>query len=83
MKKEEIKITKSLLQDAREAFVNANTKEDTLFEILEHFGVDFDEPTNAENASNLGEAISCFLQYGEYNIKGLLKEIEKAKKDIW
>lgn len=32
-------------------------------------------PTAAENADNLADAISCFINYGEYNIVGLMEEI--------
>ena len=32
-------------------------------------------PTAAENADNLADAISCFINYGEYNIVDLMEEI--------
>ena len=36
--------------------------------------------TNAENAENLEEAITCYIDYGEYGIKNLMQEIEEALK---
>lgn len=34
--------------------------------------------TDAENADDLGQAINCFIDYGEYNIDDLMQEIEAA-----
>lgn len=34
--------------------------------------------TNAENADDLEQAIQCFIDYDEYNIDDLMKEIEAA-----
>lgn len=34
--------------------------------------------TNAENSDDLEQAIECFIQYNEYNIDDLMKEIEAA-----
>jgi hypothetical protein len=36
-------------------------------------------PTNAPNARNLEEAVTCYISYGEYDIINLMNEIKKAK----
>lgn len=37
-------------------------------------------PTKAENADNLRDAISCYMQYGEYDVDSLIDEITRAAK---
>ena len=37
--------------------------------------IDLDVHSDAENADTLEEAINCYVQYGEYNLSDLLKEI--------
>ncbi len=51
-----------------------------LFAFLENCGLDDLEKygSDAENASNLKEAICCYIDYGEYTVEGLLKEIGAA-----
>lgn len=37
-------------------------------------------PSKAENAENLRDAISCYMQYGEYDVDSLIDEIKRAAK---
>ena len=69
------------MNSARNSFIKAQEKEQKIFDKLsEEFPrLDLDECiTNAENAENVQEAISCFLQYGEYNAEKIWDEIIMA-----
>ena len=35
----------------------------------------------AENAENLEEAICCFIDYGEYSVSGIMREVRAAYKE--
>ena len=51
--------------------------ETKVFNMLDEIGVDAEiYKTKAENASNLQQAISCYIRYNEYSLNGLMKEIE-------
>jgi len=71
---------KNLLKRARAAHKKAEEYERLVFKnIKDIFGLDKFELSNncseAENAENLEEAILCYMQYGEYDIDSLWKEI--------
>jgi hypothetical protein len=51
--------------------------ENKIFELLADLPVE-EIPTNAYNADNLQEAITCYLSYGEYDIDSLMAEISAA-----
>ena len=34
--------------------------------------------SEAENADNLLQAISCYIDYGEYGVAGIMKEVRGA-----
>lgn len=71
-----IEIAKELQDKATEA-------EDLIFKALDNLGIDPAKyNTAAENASNLAEAISCYISYGEYSVDGLMKEIRKAYEGV-
>ena len=48
-----------------------------VYEIIDDMNIDLDAYSYAENASTLGEAINCYVQYGEYTLTDLLEEIER------
>lgn len=49
------------------------------FELLDYIGIELDTvKTNAENAGNLQEAITCYISYGEYSFDDLMKEIKNS-----
>lgn len=67
------------MRKARNAFIRAKNKEDELYDLIdsEYNHLDLSHiPSNAENANNLYEAISCYLSYGEYNIDSLWEELQ-------
>lgn len=67
------------LQAARNAQKIADRRLQAFFDELESLRIDPSEhPTAAENASTLEEAITCYVQYGEYTRSGLLREIKAA-----
>lgn len=47
-----------------------------MYDFLSDINADLEVPTDAENADTLEEAINCFVQYSEYNIDGILKELK-------
>lgn len=67
------------IETAKELQNKATEAEDLIFKVLDDLGIDPAKyNTAAENASNLAEAISCYISYGEYSVDGLMKEIRKA-----
>ena len=67
---------KRLLQKAKKAYEKAQEAEATVFRVLEEdMCLNMETPSKAENAANLGEAVACYLNYGEYSLAGLLAEI--------
>ena len=68
-----------LLHRARDAELQALAIKNAVFRALEAMCIDPSEvPTAAENASNLEEAINCYVQYGEYTRSGIMREVRKA-----
>lgn len=64
---------------ARRAQWIADQRLKQVFAELDRLCIDSSEhPTAAENATTLEEAISCYVQYGEYTRSGLLREIRAA-----
>lgn len=66
---------KAVLQKARKACKKADEELRKVYTILDDMCIDLEVATNAENSDNLKEAVNCYVQYGEYNLKGLLDEI--------
>lgn len=66
---------KKLLQKARKAQQKADEALYAIYNTLNDMRIDIDAPSDAENADCLNDAISCYVQYGEYSIQNLLKEI--------
>lgn len=64
-----------LLSKAKKAATEAQAAEARVFRALEDMCIDLDTPTNAENADNLGEAVSCYLAYDEFSHKGIMSEV--------
>ena len=69
---------KRMMQSARNAYIKADEK---MQEVLKKISEELPDmvlaefTTSAENAENFEEAILCFIQYGEYNIKALWDEL--------
>lgn len=67
------------LKSAKRKAVAAQKAQNHIFELLEDMCIDADTvPTKAENASDLGEAITCYLDYGEYTLSGIMREVRSA-----
>jgi hypothetical protein len=70
-----------LMNSARGAYIRAESKEQQIFEKLEEtfprLYLD-NYVTNAEDADNIQEAISCYLQYGEYSAEEIWNEIQES-----
>ena len=68
-------IIRKSLQRVRQKYIEAEKELNNLYDFLSDIKVDLEVATDAENADTLEEAINCFVQYGEYNIDGILKEL--------
>lgn len=76
-----LSVFERMLKTARMAAVKAQKDEYFVFQALEVMGINAKEiPTDAPNANNLEEAVSCFLQYGEYSVAEILKEVRIARE---
>ncbi len=70
------------IETAKELQDKATEAENLIFEALSDLGIDPAKYTTAaENASDLAEAISCYISYGEYSVDGLMQEIRKAYEE--
>lgn len=74
------KLIRKHIVDAR---IKEQEKQKCLFGIFDHLlylGIHNpnDIPSDAENADNLSDAITCYIDYGEYDIQKIMDEIEKA-----
>lgn len=68
-------IIRKSLQRVRQKYIETEKELNNLYDFLSDINVDLEVATDAENADTLEEAINCFVQYGEYNIDGILKEL--------
>ena len=68
---------KKLLQKARKKCQESHAALRAVYEVIDNMCIDLDAPSDAENASTLGEAINCYVQYGEYTLTDLLEEIRQ------
>lgn len=72
-------IFERILKRAKAAAEKAQAAERMVFKALEDMCIEPSEiPTSAENAENLEEAIACFLEYDEYSVAGIMKEVREA-----
>lgn len=70
---------KDLLERARKKQVEATAATNLVYQALEDMCIEADQiRSDAENASNLEEAISCYIDYGEYSAAGIMKEVRGA-----
>lgn len=70
-------ILEKLLKNARKAQKKADEALIAVYNAVEDMCIDLDAASGAENADNLNDAVSCYVQYGEYGCKNLLSEIRK------
>lgn len=66
-----------LLQKARKAQKKAEEALFAVYQALEDMCLDLDAPSKAENADCLEDAVSCYVQYGEFGCKNLIAEIRQ------
>lgn len=75
-------VFKRRLEQARKKAVESAAATKAVFDALKDMCIDPDEiPSAAENAENLEEAISCFIDYGEYSVSGIMREVRAAYKE--
>lgn len=68
---------RKLLQKARKKNKESDEALREVYQAIEDMCIDLDVHSDAENANTLEEAINCYVQYGEYNLTDLLKEIRQ------
>lgn len=79
---EALAVFKRRLEKAKRKAEESAFAENAVFAALDDMCIDAEEiPTAAENASNLKEAICCFLSYGEYSLSGIMREVRAAYKE--
>ena len=66
-----------LLKKARALQKKTDKATFCVYQTLESMGIDLEVPTRAENADCLNDAISCYIQYGEFGCRNLILEIQK------
>lgn len=70
---------KNLLKRAREKQIAADAAIKRVLQALDDMCIEPDHvPSNAENADNLEQAITCYISYGEYSVAGIMEEIKGA-----
>ena len=74
----QLKELKKLIYQAKIKYEKAQQAENKIFEFLEQIGIEYlsEIPCNADNADNLEEGISCYLNYGEWSIKDIIDTIK-------
>ena len=75
-------VFKRRLEQARKKAGESAAATKAVFDALEDMCIEPDEiPSAAENAENLEEAICCFIDYGEYSVSGIMREVRAAYKE--
>lgn len=80
MNKENMDVLKDKINFARKTGLRAGKAVREVFYMLDRMGIDLSLPTNAENADNLEDAILCYIQYGEYDLENIMREIQDASE---
>ena len=57
--------------------VELETIYDEIYKLLSNMKVNLEGSTKAENAICLDEAINCYIQYNEYDLTNIMKEIKE------
>ena len=65
-----------LLSIAKRRAKAAQEAEAAVFKALDDMCIDLDAPTDAENATTIEQAITCYLSYNEYTHKEIVKEVK-------
>lgn len=67
------------IKSARQKAKATQAAERIVFSLLDSLNIDADNtPSEAENADNLSDTISCYIQYGEYSIPKIMREVRSA-----
>lgn len=68
-----------ILKSAKRKALVAQEAQDAVFRALADMCIDAESvPSDAENATNLEQAISCYLDYDEYSLSGIMREVRNA-----
>lgn len=77
----QLKELERLIRKAKKAEDKSKDAEANVFALLDTIGIDLDAPSAAENAENIGDAVSCYINYGEYGLTNVMREIREACHD--
>lgn len=79
-KEEQIKEVKRRLRKAKKAYEKAQQYESDLFDVLHEYGINLDVPApSAPNADNIGDMVTCYLQYNENEEHNVIEDIFAAQ----
>lgn len=67
-----------LIRRAKRAADKSRQATAEVFEALDNMCIDLDTPSEAENAEILGDAVSCYIDYGEFGLSNVMREIRAA-----
>lgn len=75
-------VFKRRLEQARRKAADSAAAKEAVFDALADMCIDPEEiETAAENAGSLEEAIYHFIDYGEYSVSGIMREVRAAYKE--
>ena len=77
MTEQTLRTIENAIKRARKKAIEAQAAEMQVYQFLEDACIDLTTKTRAENADNLGDAISCYISYEEYHLHGLMEEIRE------
>ena len=67
---------KNKLKRVREMHKNSDRALASIYQALDDMCIDSDTPIDTESADTLGEAINCYVQYGEGSLSKLMSVIK-------
>ena len=77
---DELNEVRQLILKARRKQVELDTLIDKIYNLLNDMNVNIRGLSEAENAVYLDGAINCYIEYNEYNIDSIMKEIKENMK---
>lgn len=81
MNKENMDVLKDKINFARYAVLFEEKAITEVLNFVTDIGIDMSLITKIGNGVNIEDAILCFIQYGEYDLENILREIQAASEE--